>query len=112
MSSALSLPSTMPFPTEAVEACLRAAIATAAADQATIRAADGAEDFVGSAEWEPEVDSIVALDVLTALGGQVGIELPDDVVPAGGYADAEACVEHLLRTACAAWTEEHGEAVA
>lgn len=111
MSSTLSFTAVVPFPAESVEACLRDAIAAAAADQATIRAVGSAGNAVGSAGWEPEVDSIVALEVLTALGEQCGIELPDDVVPAGGYADAEACIQHLLRRARAAWQEKHEGAV-
>ncbi len=112
MSSVLSPSAVMLFPAEAVEACLRGALAAAATDQAAIRAAAGKEnDNVGSAGWEPEVDSLIVLEALTALEEQFGIELPDDVVPPGGYADSEACVRHLLQRARAAWKEKYGEAV-
>ena len=107
MSSTLSPPAVMLFPAQAAEACLRDAIAAAAADQAAIRTSGGSNSGEKAAGWEPEVDSLVVLTALTALQEQFGIELPDDVVPSGGYADTEACIRHLLQRARAAWGEKH-----
>ncbi len=112
MSNTLSPPAVMLFPAEAVEACLRDAIAAAAADQAAIRTSKSAGSSGREAGWEPEVDSLVVLTALTALEEQFGIKLPDDVVPPGGYADAEACIRHLLQRARATWSEKHVGAMA
>ena len=111
MSSTFSSPAVMLFPAEAVEACLRDAVAAAAADQAAIRVSAGTSGSGKAATWEPEADSLVVLTALTALEEQFGITLPDDVVPPGGYADTEACIRHLLQHARAAWGEKHVGAV-
>jgi len=111
MSSTLSPPAVMLFPAEAVEACLRDAVAAAAADQAAIRTSGSTSGSGKAAAWEPEADSLVVLTALTALEEQFGIELPDDVVPPGGYVDVEACIGDLLQRASAAWGEKHVGAV-
>ena len=107
MSNTLTPAAVMLFPAKAVEACLRDAVAAAAADQAAIRTDVSTSGHGKEAAWEPEADSLVVLTALTALEEQFGIMLPDDVVPAGGYADTEACIQHLLQHAQAAWGEKH-----
>jgi acyl carrier protein len=107
MSSTVSSPVVMLFPAKAVETCLRDAVAAAAADQAAIRTSESTSGSGKEIGWEPEADSLVVLTVLTALEEQFGIELPDDVVPPGGYADTETCIRHLLQHARVAWSKKH-----
>lgn len=103
MSTTLSQPHVISFPAEAIEACLRDAIAMAAVDRKGIPDTGAGPGAPASAEWEPEVDSIVALEAILAVEAEFGIELPDDVVPPGGYADLEECVGSMLRAARAAF---------
>lgn len=107
MSTMLSPPDVIPFPAGAVEACLRDAIATAAVDREGIPGIGEGKSGPASAGGEPEVDSIVALEAVLAVEAQFGIELRDDVVPPGGYADVEECVGSMLRAARAAFEGKH-----
>ena len=107
MSTLLSPPDVIPFPAEAIEACLRDAIATAAVDREGIPAIGGGKGLPASAGWESEVDSVVALEAILALEAKFGIELPDDVVPPGGYVDVEECIGSMLRAARAAFEGKH-----
>lgn len=106
MSTALTPAKVIPFPAEAVEACLRKAIATATTDRGGVPSTVEGRD-AGSAGWEPEVDSVVALEAIIAVEAEFGIKLPDDVVPPGGYADIEECVGSMLRAARAAFEGKH-----
>lgn len=95
------------FPAAAVEACIREALALASSEQATLHGVPATE----VSSWEPEVDSLTALDVLETLREQLGIDLPDDVVPVGGYAGVEDCAADLVAKARDAWSAQHAEAV-
>jgi acyl carrier protein len=92
------------FPSSEVEACIRDALAHQAADQAVLRP-DRMAQSGSSRSWEPEIDSLVVVEVICAVEEVLGIELPATFSPKGGYDSVEACVNDLLSEAKAAWAE-------
>jgi acyl carrier protein len=95
------------FPAAEVEACIRDALADQAADQALLRPGRGTTTAtpVAPRSWEPEIDSLVAVEVICAVEELLGIEIPPTFSPKGGYDSAEACINELMSEAKAAWDE-------
>jgi acyl carrier protein len=94
------------FPAAEVEACIRDALADQAADQAVLRPGRATTVTpIVPRSWEPEIDSLVVVEVICAVEELLGIEIPATFSPKGGYDDAEACINDLLSEAKAAWTE-------
>jgi acyl carrier protein len=92
------------FPAAEVEACIRESLADQAADQAVLR--PGSAQQIGTVRsWEPEIDSLVAVEVVCAVEELLGIELPRTFSPKGGYANADACVNDLIAEAKVVWAE-------
>lgn len=87
------------FPEQAVETCIREALAAQAATQHTILP----EAKTNSRPWEPEIDSLVAVEIICAVEELLNLELPATFAPKGGYASTDACVEDLVSQAKAAW---------
>jgi acyl carrier protein len=106
----LSLHSRFPitgrFPAREVEVCIREALDAEQGTQQVLR------PRAGSA-CEPEIDSLVVVEVLCAIEELLGVTLPTSFAPRGGYDDVEACVSDLLAETRAVWvelvkqTEEH-----
>jgi acyl carrier protein len=92
------------FPAGEVEACIREALANQAADQAVLRSARHQQTST-SRSWEPEIDSLVAVEVICAVEELLGINLPETFSPKGGYASVDACVDDLMAEAKAVWPE-------
>lgn len=94
------------FPAAEVEACIRDALADQASDQAVLRP-DRATTAtpVAPRSWEPEIDSLVVVEVICAVEELLGIDIPATFSPKGGYDIAEACINDLMSEARAAWTE-------
>jgi acyl carrier protein len=92
------------FPSAEVEACIRDALAHQAADQAVLRPGRVAPPG-SSRPWEPEIDSLVVVEVICAVEELLGIELPATFSPKGGYDTVEGCVNDLMSEANAAWAE-------
>ena len=86
------------FPEATIEACIRDALAIANDSQQLLR------PMVASA-CEPEVDSLVVVEVMCAIEQLLGVVLPTSFVPRGGYDDIEACVSDLVFQARAVWVE-------
>jgi acyl carrier protein len=86
------------FPAAEVEACIREALDAERGAQAVLR------ERVPSA-CEPEVDSLVAVEVICAIEEALGIDLPATFAPRGGYDDVEACVSDLVAKTRVVWTE-------
>lgn len=84
------------FPTADVETCIRGALETEQAAQQVLRPH-------ATSACEPDVDSLVVVEVLCAIEEMLGINLPPSFVPRGGYNDVEACVSDLLNEARAVW---------
>lgn len=95
------------FPAEEVEACIRDSLHAQAGSQAALRPG------VASA-CEPEIDSLVVVEVICAVEELLGMSLPASFSPRGGYEDVAACVADLITKTRAAWiehtkVEEHHE---
>jgi acyl carrier protein len=103
MPITLATPQTAVFPAVEVEACIRDALAQQATDQAVLRPSH--PGTTAGPSWEPEIDSLVAVEVICAVEELLGIKLPATFSPKGGYDSAEACVNDLMSEAQDAWTE-------
>jgi acyl carrier protein len=92
------------FPTAQVEACIRDALTDQAADQAVLRPGRAAQSGTPRS-WEPEIDSLVVVEVICAVEELLGIDLPATFSPKGGYDSVDACINDLISEARAAWAE-------
>jgi len=106
MATSLRIPSSVAFPRSAVEARLRAALAIQAADQAVLRDRPPPTPLARSA-WEPEIDSLVVVELICAVEEQLGLELPAYFAPRGGYNSAEECIRDLLTKTEATWNQRN-----
>jgi acyl carrier protein len=104
MATLLKESRTVVFPSAEVEACIRDGLAHQAADQVVLRPGR-ATPSGSSRSWEPEIDSLVVVEVICAVEELLGIELPETFSPKGGYDSVEACVNDLMSEAKAAWAE-------
>jgi acyl carrier protein len=107
MATLLETSRSAAFPAAAVEACIRDALADQAADQAVLRPDRGTATAtpVAARPWEPEIDSLVVVEVICAIEELLRIEIPPTFSPKGGYDSTEACVNDLMSEAKAAWDE-------
>lgn len=80
------------FPVTAFEDVIRDEIAAAINDRPVAREA-----------WEPEVDSLVMVRVVLRIEEEFAINLPDDVMPAGGFESVEHCVATIIETCRERW---------
>lgn len=116
MATTVSTTQEATFPAVQVEACIRDALAHQAVDQNILRPhRSTTPGIVPSASWEPEVDSLVAVEIICAVEETLGLKLPATFSPRGGYDTAEACVNDLMSQARVAWeqstreTQNHGQ---
>jgi acyl carrier protein len=91
--------STAVFPAAAIEACIREELQRQAESQAVLRPPKPA---VGP-KWEPEIDSLVVVEIICAVEDLIGAPLPDTFNPRGGYDSVEACVADVMTAANAVW---------
>jgi acyl carrier protein len=87
------------FPQHEVEACIREALAEQVSTQGTILP----HAKKSSRPWEPEIDSLVVVEIMCAVEELLNVKLPATFAPKGGYASTEACVKELVSQAKAAW---------
>jgi acyl carrier protein len=106
MATSLRLPLRVTFPRAVVEARLRAELATQAADQAVLRDRPPPPPSARSA-WEPEIDSLVVVELICAVEEQLGLKLPTSFAPRGGYNSAAECVRDLLSKTEAVWDQQN-----
>ncbi|MFX4221537.1 MAG: hypothetical protein ACMVO3_11515 [Thalassobaculum sp.] len=52
------------------------------------------------------MDSLVVVMVTLRVEQDLGISLPDNVMPAGGFDDVETCVRSILSQCRTLWTEK------
>jgi acyl carrier protein len=105
MATSLQLPLRVAFPRAAAEASLRSALAIQAADQAVLRDREPAAPLA-RASWEPEIDSLVVVELICAVEEQIGLTLPISFAPKGGYDTAEGCIRDLLAKTEAVWNKQ------
>jgi hypothetical protein len=91
--------STAAFPAAAIEACIREELQRQADSQALLRPARPA----GGPKWEPEVDSLVVVEIICAVEDLLGASMPDTFTPRGGYDSVEDCVADVMTAAGAVW---------
>lgn len=92
------------FPAAEVEACIRAALADQAADQALLRPGRATTATpLAPRSWEPEIDSLVVVEVICAIEEMLGITLPATFAPKGGYVSVDECVNDLMTEAQSTW---------
>jgi acyl carrier protein len=104
MATLVRDPKSSVFPDAAVEACIRDALSDQAKDQVILRpTAVASSSSIRS--WEPEIDSLVAVEIACAVEELLGIDLPPTFSPKGGYDSAEACINDLMAQAKAAWAD-------
>jgi acyl carrier protein len=86
------------FPELEVETCIRDKLDDQLGTQSLLR------PRVASAS-EPEIDSLVVIEVICAIEEVLGVNLPSSFAPRGGYDDVEACVSDLLAKTQTVWVE-------
>jgi acyl carrier protein len=86
------------FPAREVEACIRQTLDQQVGTQSALR------PRVASA-CEPEIDSLVVVEMICAIEAILGVTIPPTFVPRGGYDDVEACVNGLLAETRAMWVK-------
>ena len=92
------IPLTSNFPAADVEASIRNALAAQQSTQQVLRPLE-------PGAWEPEVDSLVVIEVICAIEELIGVSLPTSFAPRGGYNDVEACVSDLVAQTQAVWSQ-------
>lgn len=86
------------FPAAQVEASIREALRAEHDAQQMLRPRP-------SSACEPEVNSLVVIEIICAIEELLGVSLPTSFAPHGGYEDVETCVSDLLSEARGVWTE-------
>lgn len=86
------------FPAAEVETCIRKALDAEQGSQAVLRERP-------ASACDPEVDSLVAVEVICAIEEALGIALPATFAPRGGYENVESCVSDLIAKTRVVWTE-------
>ncbi|WFU14406.1 acyl carrier protein [Bradyrhizobium sp. CB3481] len=110
MATTFSTPQVAAFPAAQVEACIRDALILQAADQAILRLhVPATTGIVPGPSWGPEVDSLVAVEIICAVEEMLGLKLPATFSPRGGYDCAEACVNDLMSQAQMVWEQSMKE---
>src|SRR5262245_55644082 len=97
----MSVPLSGPFPATKVEKCIRTALDVELAAQQVLRPR-------AASACEPEVDSLVVVELICAIEKFLGISLPPNFIPRGGYQSVEECVSELLAETQAAWNAALG----
>ncbi len=95
------------FPAREIERCIREALDDQMGAQKSLRPR-------ATSACEPEIDSLVVVEIICAIEEILGARLPSSFVPRGGYDDVETCVSDLMRETRAVWNhvvkvEQHHE---
>jgi acyl carrier protein len=96
------------FPADEIEACIRDAVASQAADQALLRPHVAVAAAAGGS-WEPEIDSLVVVEIICSIEELIGIPLPASFAPRGGYHSVDECVEDLVSATQSVWIAHNKE---
>ena len=82
----------MMFPARTLRRAIRHEIASATNDRPTCPGA-----------WEPEVDSLIMVRVVLRVEEELALNLPDDLMPPGGFDSVEHCVATVVETCRELW---------
>lgn len=80
------------FPAQTLENAIRDEITSAINDRPVPRR-----------PWEPEVDSLVMVRVVLRIEEELAINLPDDVMPSGGFHSIDHCVKTVMTKCRELW---------
>lgn len=80
------------FPAQLLEAAIRDEIAAAINDRPTP---------LGT--WESEIDSLVMVRVICRIEEEIAVELPDDLMPQGGFDGADHYVAIVMKACREQW---------
>ena len=80
------------FSAKDLETAIRDEISAANNDRPTPREA-----------WEPEIDSLVMVRVILRVEEEIAIDLPDDVMPAGGLDDVDGWISSVVQSCQQIW---------
>ncbi len=86
------------FPAREIERCIRDALADQVGAQNVLRPRP-------TSACEPEIDSLVVVEIICAIEEILGIRLPASFAPRGGYEDAESCVADLMAETRGVWVD-------
>lgn len=86
------------FPAREVETCIRDALSAHVGMQNVLRPRR-------VSVCEPEIDSLVVVEIICAIEEILGVSLPPTFAPRGGYDDVETCVSDLLDVTRAVWVD-------
>lgn len=92
-----------------MEACLRAELIETVKAEASVRGIALPSALADTAKTSFQVDSLVVVSVLCVVEPIIGLELPDSVVRAGGYASVDSALAHLLPRIEAHWIKKKGD---
>ncbi|MEW5686190.1 MAG: hypothetical protein AB1942_14825 [Pseudomonadota bacterium] len=93
--------STPEFPAAAVEACIRDELQRQADSQSLLRLPKPSD----APKWEPEIDSLVVVEIICAVEDLLNVSLPETFTPRGGYDSVEDCIADVVAAASAVWHE-------
>jgi acyl carrier protein len=96
MGTHTAVPTAGHFPAVEVEACIRETLGAVQSDQQVLRPR-------AASACEPDIDSLVVIEVICAIEELLGVRLPTSFAPRGGYDGLEACVSDLLAETRVAW---------
>ena len=85
----------MEFPETMVAGAIRDEIAVAAQERPPTKSG-----------WRPEVDSPVVVRVVLRVERELGITLPEDAIPPGGFDAVEHCVDGILEKCRMVWQKK------
>jgi acyl carrier protein len=86
------------FPTGEIEKCIRDELAHKHDAQAVLNPR-------ATSACEPEINSLAVVEIICAIEEIIGVSLPADFAPRGGYDDVESCVADLLAQTQSVWVE-------
>jgi|SRR5450631_3119382 acyl carrier protein len=84
------------FPQTEIESRIREAL----------RAEQGAQQILRPVSAsDPEIDSLVVVEIICVIEEAIGINLPTSFAPRGGYEDVDSCVSDLISKTRVVWDE-------
>lgn len=98
------------FPAVAIEQQIRELLAEEAKVQETLRGTGGGGGGISSGRSsgaEPDIDSLVAVEVLTVIEPLVPFTLPESFIRPGGYTSVDAFINDLLPMVQHQWRRHH-----
>lgn len=97
------------FPASEIVAVLHEEFVSVVAAEAELLEIQLPDEFHDVSQMAFDIDSLAAIEILTAVEIIVGIDLPSSVVKAGGYESINDAVETLLPNIEEQWNKHNGK---